>query len=111
MIDTSLLEPQECQKEINAIEYKKIRMEQDQKKQADRRLKCYQELDGNLTLQSNLQTGYNNAIKALDHVIFEDEEVDDYIASCNASAATRSIGEPDEKPAVKRRNTGKGEEV
>ena len=106
-----MFEPQECQKEINAIEYKKIRMEQDQKKQADRWLKCYQELDGNLTLQSNLQTGYNNAIKALDHVIFEDEEVDDYIASCNASAATRSNGEPDEKPAAKRRNTGKGEEV
>ena len=86
-------------------------MEQDKKKQADRWLKSYSELDGNLTLQSNLQTGYNNAIKALDHVIFEDEEVDNYIATRNASADTHSNGEPDEKPAAKRRNTGKGEEV
>ena len=73
-------------KEINALEYKKIRMEQDQK---NKRI-----------------VGWN-----VTKNLMEDEEVDDYIASCNASAATRSNGEPDETIAAKRRNTDKGEEV
>ena len=56
-----------------------------------------------------LRTGYNNAIRALDHVIFDDDNIDNFISSFDESAAKRPNTELQEKPAAKRHNNGNSE--
>ena len=57
--------------EIYSIEYKMACLEHNNKKQE----KKYSKLKGQLTLQTNLQIGYSNTIRALGHTMFEDQEV------------------------------------
>ena len=91
--------------EINSLEYKMARRLQAK----DHQMEKYKEHETKLVRQKDLCTGYNNAIRALDHVIFDDENIDNFISSHNESAAKRPNNEPQEKPAAKRHNNGNSE--
>ena len=90
---------------INSLEYKMARRLQAK----DHQMEKYKEHEAKLERHTALRTGYNNAIRALDHVIFDDENIDNFISSYDESAAKRPNNEPQEKTASKRHNNGNSE--
>ena len=97
--------------EINAIEYKMARRSQTR----DHQIAELKKLQIQLERQEVIRDGCNNAIRALDHVIFNENNIDDYISSFDGSDAKRPNTELDEntelqvKPPAKRHNNGNSE--
>ena len=91
--------------EIISLEYKMARRLQAK----DHQMEQYKKHAAQLERHTALCTGYNNAIRALDHVIFEDDNIDNFISSFDESAAKRPNTELQEKPAAKRHNNGNSE--
>ena len=65
---------------------------------------AYRKYEAELERKKILRTGYNNAIRAVDHMMFDDEHVDEFISSHDESAAKRSTNTSHEEPAAKRPN-------
>ena len=97
--------------EISAIEYKMARRNQTRDHQTEELKKLQIQLER----QTVIRTGCNNAIRALDHVIFDDNTIDNYISSFDGSDAKRPNTEVEEntelqvKPPAKRHNNGNSE--
>ena len=91
--------------EINALEYKMARRLQTR----DHQMEQYKKHVIQLERQKVIHTGCKNAIRALDHVIFDDDNIDNFISSFDESAAKRPNTELQEKPAAKRHNNGNSE--
>ena len=91
--------------EISAIEYKMARRNQTR----DHQIEELKKLEIQLERQTVICTGCNNDIRALDHVIFDDDNIDTFISSFDESDAKRPNTEPQEKPAAKRHNNGNSE--
>ena len=72
----------------------------------DHHMEQYKKHAAQLKRHTALRIGYNNAIRALDHVIFDDDNIDNFISSFDESAAKRPNTELQEKPAAKRHNNG-----
>ena len=66
----------------------------------------YRKYEAGLERKKILRTGYNNAIRAVDHMMFDDEDVDDFIESHEETAAKRSNNVSHEEPADKRPDNG-----
>ena len=88
--------------EINELEYKMAR----RLKASEIQMDAYRKYEAELERKKILRTGYNNAIRAVDHMMFDDENVDDFISSHDESAAKRSTNASHEKPVAKRPNNG-----
>ena len=58
--------------EINSLEYKMTRRLQAK----DHQMEQYKKYEAQLDRHTALCLGYNNAIRALDHVIFDDDNID-----------------------------------
>ena len=88
--------------EINALEYKMARLIQTR----DHQIEECKKHEIQLERQKVIRTGCNKAIRALDHVIFEDNNIENYISSFDESDAKRPNTKLQEKPAAKRYNNG-----
>ena len=64
----------------------------------------YRKYEAELERKKVLRTGYNNAIRAVDHMMFDDDNVDEFISSHHEPAAKRSTNASHEEPAAKRPN-------
>ena len=58
-------------------------------KASEIQMDAYRKYEAELERKKILRTGYNNAIRADDHMMFGDEDVDDFIASHEELAAKR----------------------
>ena len=86
--------------QINELEYKMAR----RLKASEVQMDVYRKYEAELERKKVLRTGYNNAIRAVDHMMFDDDNVDEFISSHHEPAAKRSTNASHEEPAAKRPN-------
>ena len=65
---------------------------------------AYRKYEAKLERKKVLRTGYNNAIRAVDHMMFDNDNVEKFISSHDEPAAKRSTNTSHEEPAAKRPN-------
>ena len=102
-VTNPLLFPQDTTLQINELEYKMAR----RLKASEVQMDVYKKYKIELEHQKVLRTGYNNAIRAVDHMMFDDYNVDEFISSRREPAAKRSAKTSQEEPAAKRPNNAK----
>ena len=102
-VTNPLLFPQDTTLQINELEYKMAR----RLKASEVQMDVYKKYKTELEHQKILRTGYNNAIRAVDHMMFDDDNVDEFISSHHEPAAKRSAKTSQEEPAAKRPNNAK----
>ena len=73
-------------------------------KASEIQMDAYRKYEAELERKKILRTGYNNAIRAVDHMMFDDDHVNEFISSHDESAAKRSTNASHEEPATMRPN-------
>ena len=91
--------------EISALEYTMARRLQTR----DRQMEQYKTHTIQLERKQVICTGCNNVRRALDQVIFDADNIGNFISSFDESDAKRPNTELQEKPAAKRHNNGNSE--
>ena len=71
--------------EINLLEYKMARRLQ----ASEIQMQQWTKYEAGLKGKKNQRVGYNNLIRVADHIMFEDEDVDNYITSRGKPDAKR----------------------
>ena len=73
-------------------------------KASEVQMDAYRKYEAELERKKVLRTGYNDAIRAVDHMMFDDDDVGEFISSHHEPAAKRSTNASHEKPTAKRPN-------
>ena len=73
-------------------------------KASEVQMDAYTKYEAEFEHKKVLRTGYNNAIRAVDHMMFDDDLVNEFISSHDEPAAKRSTNASHEEPAAKRPN-------
>ena len=73
-------------------------------KASEIQMDAYRKYEAELERKKILRTGYNNIIITVDHMMFDNKDVNDFISSRDESAAKHPSNASHEEPAAKRPN-------